>query len=105
MKQRRQKIRKQKQLENLNSTQPQALEYTIDEAKVDYDYLKTSIVTSENIDIIKAKLVLTHEYRMGLLYNKAIDLRENFPYFFVFPDLVRRIFQINETMYIIPTCS
>lgn len=63
----------------------------IDERKTmaeDFLFLKTTILTKENIDEVKEKLKATVEYRDDLLKDENLDLKEHFPYFFVQPRLV-----------------
>lgn len=52
------------------------------------DQMKSIVVNDRNIDLIKSKLVLTVEYRTQLLKDKEVNLKEEFPYFFVSPCLV-----------------
>lgn len=94
LKKRRQKIRKQRQLEELND-QDELLDssYTQENAESDFDLLKTTPVSNENIIMFMENLVLTHSYRSKILFDKTIDLQENFPYFFVRPDLVTEFYQ------------
>lgn len=49
--------------------------------------LKT-IVVNDTIESIKQKLKQTRKYRHKLLLNKELNLKETFPYFFTYPQLV-----------------
>lgn len=50
--------------------------------------LKSTVVNEQNIDLIKAKLRETMDYRCKMLKNEKLDYRIEFPYFFTNPDLV-----------------
>lgn len=60
-----------------------------DAAKLELEVLKSTIVNNDNMAEIQNKLKLTYSYRMNLLQELEINLREYFPYFFVSADLVR----------------
>lgn len=55
----------------------------------DFLFLKTTVVSTDNLDKVKEKLKNTIEYRRQLLADEEIDLKEHFPYMFVHPELVR----------------
>lgn len=57
-------------------------------ARNDVEFLKSVIVNDRNLESIKAKLISTSEYRSKMLEDKEIDLRIEFPYFFISPNLV-----------------
>lgn len=50
--------------------------------------MKNMVVNNDTIDEIKEKLKTTREFRRKMLADKAIDLIENFQYFFVSLDLI-----------------
>lgn len=50
--------------------------------------LKRMVINSDNLGTIKNKLIATAEHRTELLKNKQLDLRAEFPYFFICVDLV-----------------
>lgn len=50
--------------------------------------LKMTLVSIENIDVIKESLLKTLQYRSKLLAKEELNLREYFPYFFTNPELV-----------------
>lgn len=53
--------------------------------------MKSIVITSkEDMDIIKANLEKTRDYRRSLLANSSIDLMETFPFFFICPQLVSK---------------
>lgn len=58
---------------------------TIEEALV---VLKTTYITKENIGIIKEKLRMTSNRRLEILNDPAVNLLEEFNYFFTCPELV-----------------
>lgn len=87
MKKRRQNIRKQQQLENLNSTVVDET-YTENDAKNDFEILKSTVITESNINFVKDLLIRTSDYRLNILYDESADLLEHFSFFFAFPDLV-----------------
>lgn len=66
--------------------------YTEDEAKADFEYLKSAVVNTANLPTIKEKLMLTSEYRFKILSDPSNDLLVNFPYFFINVDLVSERF-------------
>lgn len=59
--------------------------------------LKSSVLTSTNIDEIQKDLRLTFELRKQLLANQKTDLQERFPLLFAHPILVMRI--LNEFVF------
>lgn len=56
----------------------------------DLKYLKTIVVTTENLPIIKEKLRRTLTCRSIVLSNPSIDLLVEFPFFFLNVELVRK---------------
>lgn len=73
------------------SNQDDAVEpYVDNESIAEHDvlFLKSLIVTDENMPIFAEKLNSTREYRLKLLLDKEIHLKEWFPYFFTHPQLV-----------------
>lgn len=62
--------------------------YTEENARSDFEILKSTLVNDENLDFFQEKLKLTRSYRLKILLNKDTDLMENFPYLFVRPELV-----------------
>lgn len=64
------------------------------------EFLKCSVVNSENMDIIKSKLTATSEYRRKMIRdNHSMDLLEKFPYFFTNYELVSETIRILLTKY------
>lgn len=107
LKTKRQKIKQQRIREkcNENSDADDSNDTYLEEnAKNDIEFMRTTVVTEENILIFKEKAVLTHKYRMQLLLEKTVDLQETFPYFFVRSDLVRTLYssyKLSHLYYII----
>lgn len=64
----------------------------INDEKIDFDILKTVVISDETIDFVKEKIILTQSYRTQILSDMKVDLRESFPYFFVQPELVSVLF-------------
>lgn len=58
-------------------------------AAADILYLKSLPINDSNLEIFTQKLNSTREYRQKMLLDKSINLKEQFPYFFVKPELVR----------------
>lgn len=56
-------------------------ESNLDQQKTDFIQLKTLLVNTSNMEIIKAKLISTMQYRTALLNNEEIDLKKEFPFF------------------------
>lgn len=74
------------------SNQDDAMEPYVDDesiAEQDVQFLKSLIVTDENMSIFAEKLNSTRKYRLKLLLDKGIHLKEWFPYFFTHPQLVQ----------------
>ncbi|XP_055306986.1 uncharacterized protein LOC129571243 [Sitodiplosis mosellana] len=90
------------QLNVSQSNQDSAIEPNIENestAKEDVVFLKSLIVTEENMAIFAEKLNFTREYRLKLLLDKEIHLKEWFPYFFTHPQLILMEFsQANPTV-------
>lgn len=63
-----------------------------DEAISSVLLLKSLVVTEENMETFIQKLNLTREYRQRMLLEKSINLKEQFPYFFTHPLLVKIIY-------------
>lgn len=63
-------------------------ENNLDKQKSDFDELKSLLVNTSNMEIMKAKLLSTMQYRAALLNNKEMDLKKEFPFFFVSAELV-----------------
>lgn len=57
-------------------------------AQREIETLKTIVVNEPNLEIIKSKLIATHELRCEIFNNLEVNLRLEFPYFFSCPDLV-----------------
>lgn len=64
-------------------------QYSEIQAAIDVNFLKSTKVNNENIQIVEGKLRLTAAYRKKMLNDLSIDLLETFPYFFTNPELVR----------------
>lgn len=54
------------------------------------DYLKTTVVTDSNLAQIKEKMVETMAYRIKLMNDQRMDIKESFPFLFVSVELVRK---------------
>lgn len=54
----------------------------------DVIYLKSLIVSEENMEIFIEKLNSTRNYRLIMLQDKTVNLKEHFPYFFTNPEMV-----------------
>lgn len=54
----------------------------------DVIYLQSLVVSGETKDTFMEKLNSTRRYRMEMLLDKNINLKEQFPYFFTNPELV-----------------
>lgn len=58
--------------------------------KDDVDLLKSLIVNTENLDLIKQLLNRTREYRAEMMLKNETEIKEHFPYFLSHPlELVR----------------
>lgn len=64
-------------------------------AKKDVEFLKSTKVDANSMEIIKEKLKLTSSYRKRLINDISVDLLEYFPYFFTCPDLVSMAHELN----------
>lgn len=65
----------------------------------DVIFLKSLVVSDENMKIFIEKLNSTRAHRMEMLLDKNIHLKEQFPYFFTHPEL------IILTLFISCSCS
>lgn len=65
----------------------------------DIEILKMTVVSPDNLELIKTKLMSTAKFRLKMLENKSIDLLEFFPYFFTNPELVRALSNRSNYMY------
>lgn len=82
--------------ENVGSANQEKLDNS--EAKSVIATLKSIAVGPETIAEIMQKLEITREYRKDLLLsNMELNLKQEFPYFFTHPDLVRLI--STSTLY------
>lgn len=79
----------------------EAMDLTINKSMIDEEEAaaivnetKMTLVTDENMDVIKQNLIKTIIYRSKMLTGLELNLRENFPYFFTHPSLVS--YEINE---------
>lgn len=75
---------------NNNSNRRSARRSKIPNPSDDVIYLKSLVVSDENMPIFIEKLNSTRGHRMEMLLDKNIHLKEMFPYFFTHPDLVIR---------------
>lgn len=76
--------------ENVGSANQKQLDNN--EAKSVIASLKSIAVSPETIAEVMQKLEITREYRQNvLLSNMELNLKQEFPYFFTHPDLVRLI--------------
>lgn len=74
-------------------------EYNDEQAQEDLRFLKGVVVNDHNMNEITLKLAKTAEYRTKLLEKKEIDLRNEFPYFFTHPRLVRMFYQLLNFLH------
>lgn len=91
-------IKRKSVVKNVHSTETitsAPTQYTEIHAKEDVDFLKSTKVDADNMEIIKEKIKLTASYRQKMLNDLSIDLLEWFPYFFTCPDLVRMLCEIS----------
>lgn len=70
---------------NLNSSN-ENIQYNMD----DLLFLKTTLVLDGNLMEFREKLKSTLTTRQEMLKNKKTDIKENFPCFFVRPELVKQ---------------
>lgn len=70
--------------------QSMAIEEVCDDsvAANDIVFLKSLLVSDENMDTFWEKLNSTRSYRHKMLLDKNTHLKEQFPYFFTRPDMV-----------------
>lgn len=59
-----------------------------DEAKEMVEVLKSTVVSTQNMDNIKSMLASTLKYRTEMLKKEELNLREYFPYFWASKELV-----------------
>lgn len=59
-----------------------------DKLEADMDYLKSTIVNSENLDQIKDKMIGTMAHRIHIMKDHRMDIKESFPFLFASVDLV-----------------
>lgn len=73
--------------ENQNKRKSQELDdLTPDDSeqmKDEFEKLKSIVVSENEMPNIKQKLIATTQYRMELMADKKLDVREAFPYFFI----------------------
>lgn len=74
--------------ENLEEEQDLSNSIVMRNGKEDLEFLKGSIIDRTDLDVLKQKLDSTRSFRVNMLQDKNIDLRENFPFFFSHPSLV-----------------
>lgn len=91
-------MKQQIQREN-EQDEPEALNETQSSPEEDYEFLKTTAVSDEILAEFRAKLLNTIVYRTNLLYDKMIDLKIQFPFFWAQPKLVFYL-SIFNTLYI-----
>lgn len=77
---------------SLNLLNQSASESVIDDsvAADDVVFLKSLIVSDENMETFWEKLNFTRSYRQKMLLDKNIHLKEQFPYFFTHPEMVKK---------------
>lgn len=63
-------------------------------------YLKTVVVSNENLDDIRRVMAKTRNVRDEMMKDGAIDYLENFPFFFVRPELVSIPIEISFVFFI-----
>lgn len=68
----------------LNTTQENCQDYQMDSLL----YLKTTVVSEQNLTEFEEKLKVTLPMRMKMIKDKSVDFLEQFPYLFVRPTLV-----------------
>lgn len=75
------------------------IENNLEKQKNDVADLRTLVANNRNMETIKSKLISTMQYRAILLDNEEIDLKREFPFFFVSAELVRfPHFSIHESI-------
>lgn len=60
----------------------------VNQAANDVIYLKSLVISEQNMDIFIEKLNSTREHRRNMLLDKNVNLKEQFPYFFTNPKTV-----------------
>lgn len=98
-----QKIIRSKQNANDNKPNPNETVEVLDEnisEKVEEiaEYLKSIVISSNNMEIFKSKLSQTMEYRSKILKNNNLSLRIHFPYFFADPSLVSYVIRAKKSL-------
>lgn len=66
----------------------------IDNVNCNLDFFKSVVVTNENMNTIKQKLMSTAKARAKMIKDAKFDYLENYPIFFTHPSLVILIKQI-----------
>lgn len=74
--------------ESVAETNETEIELPDEESKEILLFLKSSIVSNENMNMFLAKLDATRSYRSKILFHIELNLKEGFPYFFTNPELV-----------------
>lgn len=80
--------------EDLNDIQESMENIAIDSQR-DYESLRTEPIDMNNRDMLVRKLNSTRELRKVLLNARETDLREQFPFFLVQPQMVSVILQFS----------
>lgn len=65
------------------------IEDNLDKQKTDVANLRSLVVNNQNMEAIKSILLSTIQYCTTLLNDNAIDLKKEFPFFFIYAELVR----------------
>lgn len=60
-----------------------------DKLEAAMDYLKSVVVDSKNLNRIKAQMLETLSYRVKLMKDQKLDIKESFPFLFASVDLVK----------------
>lgn len=81
-------IRSTNERSALKKNAPKHVVQSKQDSEADVEYLKTLVVSTENIPVIKTKLVATQKFRLEMMKIMEVDLLETFPYFFTDPALV-----------------
>lgn len=66
----------------------ESIEYSVEEAAQDVEYLKMTKYDQNTAAIIEEKLKLTAVYRHNLLDKPGVNIVRNFPYMITHPHLV-----------------
>lgn len=70
----------------------QSVEYTVDEAVQDIEYLKMTPYNKNTANLIEEKLKLTSAYRHNMLSEPGVNVVKQFPYLIAHPHLVAHVF-------------